>query len=79
MPLINTKLGIQLNYTKYYVISIGGGNGNNDSSTFKITKTELYVHVVTLNTEGNNKLNQLLSESESDDSTKSSKLKELSI
>ena len=60
MPLINTKLYIQLNYTKYSVISSGGGIGNNDSSTFKITKTELYVPVVTLNTEDNNKLNQLL-------------------
>ena len=60
MPLINTKLHIQLNYSKHSVISKGGGLGNNDSSTFKITKTELHVPVVTLNTENNNKLNQLL-------------------
>ena len=51
---------IQLNYTKHSVISSGGGVGDDDSSTFKITKTELYVPVVTLKTEDNNKLNQLL-------------------
>ena len=32
----------------------------NDGSKFQITKTELYVPVVTLNTESNNKLNTLL-------------------
>ena len=53
--MINTKLYIRLNYTKSSVISNAAGN-----STFKITKTELYVSVVTLNTEDNNKLNQLL-------------------
>ena len=77
MSLINTKLNIQLNYTKYSVISSGGGDGNNDSSTFRITKAEIYVPVVTLNTEDNNKLNQLLLDSESDDSTKKTNLKEL--
>ena len=75
MPLINTKLNIQLNYTKHSVISSGGGDGNNDSSTFRITKAEIYVPVVTLNTEDNNKLNQLLLDSESDDSTKKNKFK----
>ena len=60
MPLINTKLFIQLNYTKYSVISSGGGANNNDSSTLKITKTESYVPVVTLKTEDNNKLNRSL-------------------
>ena len=55
MPLINTKLYIELNYSKNSVISDNAGN-----STFEITKTELYVPVVTLNTEDNNKLNQLL-------------------
>ena len=61
MPFINTKLYIQLNYSKNSAISSGSGVGNNDSSTFKITKTELYVPVVTLNTEDNlNKLSQLL-------------------
>ena len=55
MPLINAKLFIQLNYTKNSVISNNAG-----ATTFKITKAELYVPVVTLNTEDNNKLNQLL-------------------
>ena len=73
MPLINTKLYIQLNYTKHSVISHGfaepGIKETATSSTFKIAKTELYVPVVTLNTEGNYKLNQLLLESESDSFT----------
>ena len=55
LPLINTKLYIQLNYTKNSVILTADGE-----STFKITKTELYIPVVTLNTEDNNKINQLL-------------------
>ena len=50
LPLINTKLYIQLNYTKHSVIS-----DNNGATTFKITKTELYIPVVTLKTEDNNK------------------------
>ena len=50
LPLINTKLYIELNYTKNSVISNVAGN-----STFRITKTELYVPVVTLKTEDNNK------------------------
>ena len=37
-----------------------GANKAANSSTFKTTKTELYVPVVTLNNEDNNKLNQLL-------------------
>ena len=55
LPLINTRLYIELNYSKNSVISNVAGD-----STFKITKTELYVPLVTLNTEDNNKLNQLL-------------------
>ena len=58
---------IQLNYTEKYVIStVDAAN----STASKITKTELYVPVVTLNTENNSKLNQLLLEGELDDSTK---------
>ena len=64
MPLINTKLNIQLNYTKNSVISHRfaepDANQGANSSTFKKIKTELYVPVVTLNTEDNDKLNQLL-------------------
>ena len=55
LPLIDTNLYIQLNYAKNSVISDNAGN-----STFKITKTELYVPAVTLKTEDNNKLNRLL-------------------
>ena len=49
------KQNFQLNYTKNSVIS-----DNLGETTFKITKTELYVPVVTLKTEDNNKLNLLL-------------------
>ena len=55
LPLIDTKLNIQLNYTKTSVISDNAGE-----TTFKITKTELYVPVVTLKTGDNSKLNLLL-------------------
>ena len=55
MPLINTKPNIQLSYTKYSVTSDNAGD-----STFKITKIKLYVPAVSLNTEDNDKLNQLL-------------------
>ena len=55
LPLTNAKLFIKLNYTKNSVKSDNAGE-----STFKITKTELYVPVVTSKTEDKNKLNQLL-------------------
>ena len=56
LPLINTKLHIELNWTKNSVMSNVAG-----ATTFKITKTELYVPVVTLNTNDNLKLTKLLS------------------
>ena len=49
LPLINTKLYIQLNWNKNSVISTAAG-----VTSFKITKTELYLLVVTLKTEDNN-------------------------
>ena len=49
LPLINTKLFIQLNYTKNSVISDNAG-----ATTSKISKTEFYVPVVTLKPEDNN-------------------------
>ena len=55
ISLINTKLYTELNYSKNSVISDNAG-----ATSFKITKTEIYVPAVTLNTEDNNKLNQLL-------------------
>ena len=48
MPLTNTKLYIELNYSNNSIISDNAGY-----STFKITKSGLYVPVVTLNTEDN--------------------------
>ena len=46
LPLINTKLYIELNWPKHFVIRSVA-----TAITFRITKTELYVPVVTLNTE----------------------------
>ena len=56
LPLINTKLYMELNWTKYSVLC-----NQNQNSIFKITKGELYIPVATLNTENNNKLSELLS------------------
>ena len=56
LPLINTKLFMQLNWTKYSVLC-----NQNQNSIFQITKCELYTPVVTLNTENNNNLSELLS------------------
>ena len=57
IPLINTKLHFELNWTKNSVMS----NAAADGTTFKITKTELYAPVVTLNTSDNLKLTKSLS------------------
>ena len=56
LPLINTKLYMKLNWTKYSVLC-----NQNQNSIFQITKSELYIPIVTLNTENNNKLSELLS------------------
>ena len=56
LPLINTKLYMELNWTKYSVLC-----NQNQNSIFQITKCELYIPIVTLNTENNNKLSELLS------------------
>ena len=55
MPLINTKLYLELNWTKHSIISNVAG-----ATTFQITKNELYVPVVTLKTQNNNKSTELL-------------------
>ena len=55
---INTKLHIELNWTKNSVLSNVDGD---NSTTFKITKTEMHVPVVTLNTYNSLKLTKLLS------------------
>ena len=57
MPLINTKLYTELNWTKYSVLS-----STDQNSVFHVRKGELYIPVVTVNTENNNKLSILLSE-----------------
>ena len=54
LPLINIKLYIELNWSKHCIVS------TQNNSTFKITKTELYVPVVTLSTDNNKKLSDLL-------------------
>ena len=56
LSLINTKLYMELNWTKYSVLCT-----QNQNSIFHITKSELYIPIVTLNTENNNKLSELLS------------------
>ena len=56
LPLINTKLYMELSWTKYSVLC-----NENQNSIFQITKCELYIPIVTLNTETNNKLSELLS------------------
>ena len=52
---------IELSWTKNCIMSTVGNNNNNDANTFQITKTELYVPVVTLNTDDTTRLNELLS------------------
>ena len=56
LSLIKTKLYMEVNWTKYSVLS-----SINLNSIFQITKGELYILVLTLNTENHNKLSGLLS------------------
>ena len=46
---------MELNWTKYSVLF-----NQNQNSIFQITKSELYIPIVTLNTKNNNKLSELL-------------------
>ena len=57
MSLINCKVELSLEWSKNCILS----SVANDS-TFEITDTKLYVPVVTLKTEDNAKLSELLSE-----------------
>ena len=60
LPLVNTKLYIELNWTKDSVISNRDTN-DEDAIKFQITEAVLHVPVVTLNTANNNKFfNDLL-------------------
>ena len=56
LPLINKTLYMELYWTKYSVLC-----NQNQNSIFQITKSELYIPIVTLNIENNNKLSELLS------------------
>ena len=60
LRLINSKLHLELSWSKNCIMSDEGGNNNNDTNTFQITKTELYVPVVTLKTSDNEELNNLI-------------------
>ena len=60
LPLTNTKLHLELSWIKSCMGTVGN-NSNNDTNTFQMTKTELHVPVVTLNTSYNKKLSDLLS------------------
>ena len=61
LPLINTKLHLELSWIKNCIMSTVGNNADSDINTFQITKTELYVPAVTLNTNDNKTLIDLLS------------------
>ena len=56
MPLIKCKIELALKWFKNCILSSSGAAAN-----FKITDTKLYVPIVTLKTEDNTKLSQLLS------------------
>ena len=57
MPLINCKIHLELNWSKYCVMSTIAG-----VTSFKVTKTELHVPIVTLSSKGNVKLGKLVEE-----------------
>ena len=60
MPLINCKIHLELNWNNNTYAS--GDNANNRETTFKITRTKLYVPVVTLSTNDNVNLTKQLNE-----------------
>ena len=55
MPLINCEVNLELNWSEDFVITNSTGKGK-----FQITERKLYVPVVTLSTQDNAKLLQLL-------------------
>ena len=57
MPLINYKIHLKLDWIKNCVMSDVAGN-----TTFKITKTKLYILILTLSTKDNKKLPKELNE-----------------
>ena len=64
MLLINCKVELKLDWTKYCVLVAGGNdniNGNPDNIIFTIKVTNLYVPEATLSAKNNQKLSKLLS------------------
>ena len=62
MLLINCKVELKLNWTKYCVLSAacnGNANANLNNIIFSIKNTKLYVPVITLSARGNQKLSKL--------------------
>ena len=57
MPLINCKVELSLKWYENCILSSAG-----TAATFAITDTKLYVPIVTLKTEDNEKLSKLLNE-----------------
>ena len=62
MSLINSKVYLELNWTKNCVMSDNGHEDNNDETTFKITSTKLFIPIVALATKDNVKLTKHLHE-----------------
>ena len=61
MPLINCDINISLTWSEEYIIVTGDfGNNADNTPKFAISDTKLYVLVVTLSTQDNEKLLQQL-------------------
>ena len=61
MPLINCKVNLELTWNKNCVICSLDATGANVVE-FRITRTELYIPIVTLSTKDNAKLSKLLND-----------------
>ena len=64
IPLINCKVELKLNWTKYCLLSVPGNdntNDNPDNFIFAIKNAKLYVPVITSSAKDNQKLSKLLS------------------
>ena len=59
MPLINSKIHLELNWNNNNCVMYGA---NNRETTFQITSTKLYVPIVTLSTKDNVNLTKQLNE-----------------
>ena len=63
MPLINCKAELKFKWTKHYVLAADGNDNDdmNSNNTFTIKITKLYVPVVTLSANDNQKLSKFVS------------------